>query len=137
MKINKKEYTTFQKEQINKEILNYIQINDLIKINDWNKPMRVKGVSKNYVVMTCNNFGELYYSVISKIPFDGIRYNNLTQGDYYCGPDYWLFGETDFDYKFNDPLAIKKYLETFENGHSQISLKSHTIPINILSIKRG
>ena len=137
MTINKKEYTVFNVQQINKEILDQIQLNDLIKVNDWKKPMKVRGISENYIVMTCNNFGQLYYSIISKKPFEGIKYNNLRQGMYYCGPDHWLFGYVDFDYKFNDINKIEKYLASFESGESEISQRSHTISIYTLSIKRG
>lgn len=135
--ITKKAYTTFETEQIDKEVLDLIQVNDLIKINNWRRPMRVRGVSENYAVMTCNIMGKLYYSVISKKPFEGTQYNNLRQGLYYCGPDHWLFGYVDFDYKFNDINKIEKYLDSFESGESEISQRSHTISIYTLSIKRG
>lgn len=36
---------------VTREILDTIKIGDLIKINNWKKPMRVMAVSKNYFVM--------------------------------------------------------------------------------------
>ena len=53
---------------VTKEILDTVKAGDLIKINDWKKPMRVKAVSENFLVMTQKNFRNTYYSVCSKLP---------------------------------------------------------------------
>ena len=46
----KKEYVHYP--TVTREILDTIKVGDLIRVNDWKKPMRVKAVSENYFVMT-------------------------------------------------------------------------------------
>lgn len=57
----KKEYVHYT--DITREILDTIKVGDLVKINDWTKPLRVKAVSENYFVMVSNLFGKPMYSV--------------------------------------------------------------------------
>lgn len=130
----KSTYKIYKKSEITKEILGQIQIGDLIKINDWVKPLRVKGVSENYFVMAQNIFGRHLYSVFSKIPFKGANHNGKSEGDYFCGPDFWLFGDIDFNYKFDNQESIQKYLNKFETGEAEISLRN-SVAVYSIQIK--
>lgn len=133
-------YKRYSKSQITKEILDQIQIGDLVKINDWDKPLRVKGVSENYFVMAQDLHDiekPLEYSVFSKIPFQGIGYgrDGKIQGDYFCGPDFWLFGDIDFNYKFDNQESIQKYLNKFETGEAEISMRN-SVAVYSIQIKK-
>jgi hypothetical protein len=74
----------------------------------------VVGISENYFVMTRNHFGQLWYSVCEKKPWDGIRYNHMVGGMFHCCRDNMIFGWMGFDYKFDDQDQINKYLQAFE-----------------------
>ena len=101
---------------VTKEILDTVKAGDLIKINDWKKPMRVKAVSENFLVMTQKNFRNTYYSVCSKLPQNGTIYNNMRGSMFHCGPDDWIFGS---------PLCAKyDNLYEFEKGQVHISERS-------------
>lgn len=119
-----KEYIHY--ENVTREILDTIKVGDLIKVNDWKKPMRVKAVSENYFVMTQKQFGNTYYSVCSKLPWEGVRHNYMIGGMFHCGPDNWVFGSPtsiDYDdlYEFENEEGNQKYLQEFESGESEIS----------------
>lgn len=114
---------------VTKEILDTIKVGDLIKINDWKKPMRVKAVSENFFVMTQKNFGNTYYSVCSKLPWDGTIYNNMRGGMFHCGPDDWIFGSplcANYDnlYEFENEESNEAYLQEFEASRVHISERS-------------
>lgn len=81
-----------QHTTITKELLDGIKVGDLIKVNDWKKPLRVKGVSDNYFVMATKQFGDTIYSVCEKKPWGGIRYNAMVGGMFHVGRDSWTFG---------------------------------------------
>lgn len=120
----KKEYMHYS--DVTREVLDTIKAGDLIKVNDWKRPMRVKAVSENYFVMTQKQFGNTYYSVCSKLPWDGIRYNAMRGGMFHCGPDSWIFGSPvciDYEnvYQFENEEANKAYLKEFEDGESWVS----------------
>ena len=120
----KKEYVHYN--EVTREALDTIKVGDLIKVNDWTKPMRVKAVSENYFVMTQKQFGDTYYSVCSKLPWKGIRHNAMRGGMFHCGPDSWIFGapvSIDYDnlYEFDNEEANQAYLKSFEDGESEIS----------------
>ncbi|MNC03302.1 hypothetical protein D3C75_507030 [compost metagenome] len=119
---------------ITKEILDTVSIGNLIYVNDWKKPMRVAGVSANYFVMIRNNFGQLRYSVCEKKPWGGIRHNQMVGGMYHCGTDNMIFGWFGFDYKFDDQEQINKYLQAFETGEIELSVRG-TIPVLRLQVK--
>lgn len=111
---------------VTREILDTIKVGDLIKVNDWKKPMRVKAVSENYFVMTQKMFGDTCYSVCSKLPWDGIRYNSMRGGMFHCSTDNWVFGSPlSIDYRdlyqFENEEANQKYLQSFENGECELS----------------
>ena len=122
--------------KIDKEVLDTLQVGDLVKINDWGKPMRVKGVTKNYVALSMKQFKDTIYSIVSKIPWGklGMRHNAMTGGCFHCGRDNWIFGAPDFNYNFDDAEAVQKYLESFETGETEISERAG-VPIRKIAIK--
>lgn len=128
----KKEYIKY--ENITKEILDTIQIGNLVKINDWKKPMKVVGVSENYFVMTQNMFGKLYYSVCEKKSRSGGQHNEMRHGMFHCSRDNMIFGYSDFDYKFDNEESINNYLNAFEEGKIELSERAG-IPIYTLFAK--
>jgi len=121
-------------KEVTKEILDTIKIGDLVKVNDWEAPMRIKGVSKNYAVMTRKMFGKIHYSVIEKKPWDGIRHNAMIGGHFHCSTDSWIFGDPHFNYEFDDLNAINEYLQKFEDNVVQLS-ERNGIPIHKIQIK--
>lgn len=125
---------------ITKEILDTINVGDLVKINDWKKPMRVRAVSDNYFVMTQNIFGSIFYSVCEKIAWNGIKHNNMIGGMFHCGTDNWLFGspltlEYENLYAFDNEEANREYLQEFEEGKCELSHRS-SVPIHSLYVKK-
>lgn len=130
-----------QHTEITKELLDSIKVGDLIKVNDWKKPLRVKGVSENYFVMAIKQFKDTIYSVCEKKPWGGIRYNSMVGGMFHVGRDSWLFGWVGFvgcenSYDFEDAEKTAEYLQSFEEGESEISQRN-AIPIQLLQIKRA
>ena len=121
-------------DHISREVLDAVMVGDLIKVNDWTKPMKVMGVSQNYFVMVQKQFKDTYYSVCSKLPWKGTAHNNMIGGHFHCGRDFWIFGDVDFDYNFDDQTAVAKYLQKFESGESEIS-ERNGIPILEIKIK--
>ena len=61
-----KQYEHYMGEQVTKKLLDSIKFGDLVKVNDWKKPLRVKGVTNNYFAMTINQFGKTVYSICEK-----------------------------------------------------------------------
>lgn len=113
-------------ENITREVLDTIKVGDLVRVNDWTSPMLVKAVSKNFFVMTCKKGEDTYYSVCSKLPWDGIRHNAMIGGMFHCGCDDWILGtplgiRNENIYQFNDPELNKMYLQEFEDGKTHIS----------------
>lgn len=124
---------------ITKEILDTIKVGDLIKINDWKKPMRVKAVSENFFVMTTKQFKDNYYSVCSKIPRKCGNHNKMIKGMFHCGEDDWIFGTPlcishDNVYEFSNEQTNKLYLQEFEDDKTHIS-ERNGIPIYDLYVK--
>lgn len=126
-------YIHYGEEQVTKEILNRIKVGDLIKINDWKKPLRVYGVSENYFCMARKAFGKWIYSVCEKKKWNGIRYNAMRGGMFHCGTDDYIFGG-DFDYDFEEADKVKEYLKEFESGKTRLSFRT-SVPIYDLYIK--
>lgn len=137
-------------KDITKELLDSIKMGDLVKVNDWKKPLRVKGVSENYFVMATHQFGKCVYSVCEKKPREAGIHNEMMLGKFHVGTDHWIFGAPvwcDFGdesgkYDFDNTEATAAYLATFELPDdfgdirkSEISERSG-IPINTLYIKR-
>lgn len=121
-------------ENITKEILDKIKVGDLVKINQQKKPMKVVGVSENYFAMIMKVCGDVYYSVCEKKPWKGIRHNEMVGGMYHCGTDNMIFGYSDFDYKFDNKEEIERYLQAFENGEIELSVRN-SVPIYDLYVK--
>ena len=107
--------------EITKEILDNIKVGMLVKINDWERPMKVVGVSENYFCMIQKVCGNICYSVCEKKPWGGIRHNSMRGGMFHCGTDNMVFGYFEFDYKFDDEIQITNYLKAFENGKIELS----------------
>lgn len=119
-------YSVYEGEIDIEAALRSVKVGDLIKVNDWKQPMRVKCVSDNYFVMTKNLFGNIYHSVVSKKPWNGVKHNNMIGGLCHCGTDDWVFGsplmsECEKLYEFNDEQYSKFYLESFEKGECELS----------------
>lgn len=132
-------FSVYEGEGNIKDALQTVKIGDLIKVNDWRQPMKVKCVSANYFVMTANRFGKIYYSVVSKRPWGGVKYNSMVGGMCHCGTDDWVFGsplqsECEKLYDFNDELYSRLYLDDFEKGECELSHRT-SIAIFDLYIK--
>ena len=97
-------YNKYQGLSITKELLDSIEIGDLIKINDWGKPLRVKCVSKNYVALAIKLFNKNIYSIIEKKMRIQGNHNEMQKGKFHVGPDNMIFGDLNFDYLFNNCL---------------------------------
>jgi len=121
-------------EEVTKKALDFMRVGDLVLINDWKKPMRIKGVSENYAVGVQTIFGKIYYSVIEKKQRREGNHNEMRNGCFHCGPDHWIFGAGFFDYNFDDAKGVNGYLKSFERGNSKIS-ERHGIAIFRIKIK--
>lgn len=124
---------------VTRDVLDTIKIGDLIKVNNWESPMEVKAVSENYFVMTEDRDEDRYYSVCSKLPWDGVRYNSMVGGMFHCGTDNWVFGsslQSEYEnvYYFENEECNKKYLEEFEQGKCELSART-SIAIYDLYVK--
>lgn len=135
----KKQYKTFTK--VTKEILDDIKVGDLVKVNNWMRPLKVRAVSENYFVMAAKYFGKWNYSVCEKKPWDGFRRNAMVGGMFHVGTDGWLFGSPVFPegYDFDNAELSQKYIDTFElpehnRDHAFISVR-RAVPIHKISIK--
>ena len=116
--------------EITKELLDSVQVGDLIKCNDWDTPLRVKGVSENYFVMS--NGEE--YSICEKKQWDGTIYNAFRGGMFHISTDNLIFGWSG-GYGFDDEANMKKYLDALENGDIGLSLRSGC-PLERIAIKK-
>lgn len=137
-----------QHTEITKELLDSIKVGDLIKVNDWKKPLRVKGVSGNYFVMATRQFKDTVYSVCEKKPWNGARNDKMTGGVFHVGLDSWLFGWAGFadfettiygcatGYDFENTKKTAEYLQSFEEGKGKLYPRS-AVPIRLLQIKRA
>ena len=121
--------------EITKAVLDTVQVDDLVKCNDWKVPYRVKGVSENYFVMTRKQFGKVWYSVCEKKPWDGIRYNSMVGGMFHIGTDNSVFGWSG-GYTFDDPALAQEYLQAFENGEMELSMRT-SVPLTFIAIKKA
>lgn len=127
---------------ITRGILDSIEVGDLIKINDWKKPMIVEAVSDNYFLMTQGRCGHTYYSVCSKLAWNEVKHNTMTGGVFHCGTDDWIFGtplclKYKKVYKFNNHYINQLYLKVFEEGKAQVHIsEKNKIPIYDLYVKK-
>jgi hypothetical protein len=132
-----KTYQIYEKENITKELLNTIKTGDLIKVNDWKKPMRVIGVSENFFIMRQSFFKDYLYSICEKNK-RGYEYNlsyqphrGFAEDEFICGPDNMIFGIYDYAKDEDIPLA----LEALENGEIEVSQR-RGLGIHHIEIKR-
>lgn len=126
-------------EEITKDVLDSIKTGDFVRVNDWKRPLKVKGVSDNYFVMEREVFGKPLYAVCEKKPWGGIRYNAMRGGMFHVGTDNMVFGTSlQFDdervYHFEDEAITKEYLVLFENGEQELSMRT-SVPIYDLYVK--
>ena len=112
----KKEYKTYQ--DITKEILDTIKVDNLVKCNDWKSPIRVVGVSDNYFIMATNKFGKCLYSICEK-KLSQYGRNSFTKGNFRIGTDYYVFGK----FNYLDTEDVKEALEELENGTMELSVR--------------
>lgn len=138
-------YKAYKGEEVTRDVLNTVKVGDLVKINNWKRPFRVKGVSKDYFLMMQNMFGKMHYSVCEKKRYQSGKHNNMTNNKFHCGTDHWIFGSNvwleygDGSFQGDNVEAVKAYLKTFELPDNNVnkSKLSHrsSIPINEIYIK--
>lgn len=124
----KKEYIAIVRPT--KEDLDKIKVGDLVKCNDWVKPLIVKGVSDNYFIMVRNHFGKPLYSICEKTPSAFSR-NSIVESYPTIGTDFWIFGK--FDY-FNQE-DIEQCLDELESGKTELSVRS-SVALKVIQYKR-
>lgn len=117
---------------ITKELLDSLKVGDRVILNSDKKSFKIIGTSKNYFLMTQNNFGKIYYSVCEKILCTR-NYNNMQAGKFSVGADNYIWG-CPTGYKFDDPKWIEEYLNDFESD--KIKLTRRAIALNSISIKQ-
>jgi hypothetical protein len=121
-------------QSVTKELLDAIEVGNLVRINNWERPMRVVGVSNNYLLMVRKSFGRGYYAVCEKLPWAGIRHNAMRGGMFHLGSDNWIGGSSGFPNDLNSIDEINAYLGEFERGHTELSARS-AIPVYDLYVK--
>lgn len=133
-----KQYETYQKENITKELLNSLKVGDLVKVNAWKKPMRIVATSENFFIMLRKHFDTYMYSICEKNK-RGTAYNLLykpnrgyDEDEFVCGKDNYVFGK--FDYENEEDC--KKALKELESGEMEVSTRSG-LGISLLSVKRA
>ena len=112
-----KEYITIVRPT--KEDLDKIKVGDLVKCNDWVKPLTVRAVSDNYFIMSRNHFGKPLYSICEKNPSTFSR-NYIVESYPTIGTDFWVFGK--FDYL--DQEDINKCVAELESGETELSVRN-------------
>lgn len=127
-----KYYEAYTGEDVTREVLDSIKVGDLVIINDWKRPLRVRGVSENYFVMARPAFGETIYSVCEKKPWGGKIRNAMRGGMYHVGTDN---GNAE-SHEFADPDVVRRYLDGFECGSTELSCRT-SVPILAISIKKA
>lgn len=114
-----------------KEVLDQVKVGDLIKCNDWTKPLTVRAVSENYFVMSRNHFGKPLYSICQKKPADFSR-NYIVEGYPMIGTDAWVFGRFDYLNQEDCEEAVKE----LESGETEMSVR-HSCMLKVIYIKRA
>lgn len=140
MKSKNQGYVCYSANEINKSVLDSIEVGDLVKVNDWIKPMRVKFVAENGFAMTQKNFRDTYYSIFPKKTYEE-EVNPEERGMYRCGADNWICGSdlcNDYEklYEFENPEASAAYFRAFGDGETDLSMRT-SIAVFKLYIKKG
>lgn len=140
MKSKNQGYVCYSANEINKSVLDSIEVGDLVKVNDWIKPMRVKFVAENGFAMTQKNFRDTYYSIFPKKTYEE-EVNPEERGMYRCGADNWICGSdlcNDYEklYEFENPEASAAYFRAFGDGETDLSMRK-SIAVFKLYIKKG
>ncbi len=112
-----KEYITIVRPT--KEDLDKIKVGDLVKCNDWVKPLTVRVVSDNFFIMSRNHFGKPLYSICEKTPSTFSR-NCIAESYPTIGTDFWVFGK--FDYL--DQEDINQCITELESGKTELSVRN-------------
>lgn len=105
--------------------LNSIDVGDNVYCNGSKKPMKVVGVSANYILMIQKMFGKTYYSVLEKFKAARTR-NGWRKGTHRMGPDNWICGCPE-GYHFEDEAWVHYYLQEFEKGSVELSRRAITL----------
>lgn len=109
-------------------ILAYIEIGDLIRINDWDTYYTVCGTSDNYILA---HHGD-EYTIILRWPTT-FSYNGIPAGAYVCAPDFWTLGYHG-GYDFDNPTWVKEYMQSLEGGETEMSVR-HRAQIARIEVK--
>lgn len=97
------------------DVIDRLCTGDRIQVNDWEKPMKVCGVTDHYVLAYNGN----EYTIISKLP-QMYSHNSIYAGDPFCAMDWWVFGYAD-GYDFASNEWCEKYMNSLENGDTELS----------------
>ena len=108
--------------------INSIKLGDKLSINDWKAKYTVCGISEHYILA---HYGQ-HYTIISRVPFEGLMFNGVRRGDIYCAPDWWIFGYIE-GYDFTNADWVKNYMISLETGETEMSQKHHA-PVFFLSV---
>lgn len=131
-------YLIYEDNNITKEVLDIIKVNDFVKINTWKRPMKVIAVSENFIIMWRKHFKTFGYSILEK--FKRGYSHNLVYGDencgfsfndFVCGPDNYY---CKFDY--SNKQDCEKALTELENGDLEVSTR-HGWGVYYIEIKQG
>lgn len=125
-------YETY--EEITRDLLDTVKRGDLVKCNDWKRPLRVCAATKNYFVMATRAFGKVVYSVCEKKPSE-YSCNNFTKGAFRIGRDNYIFGAPN-GYEWETEIEALEYLAGFENGDIELSQRA-AVDLKKISIKRS
>ena len=105
-----------------------LKLGDKLIINDWKAKYTVCGISSHFVLA---HYG-MSYTILSKRTWQTIPHNGVRTGDYYCGPDWWIFGYAT-GYDFTNPDWVGAYLADLESGETEISMKKNA-PLLFLGV---
>lgn len=114
---------------VTKEILDTVKIGDLIKCNDWKKPLKVIGVSENFFIMARKAFKSYIYSICEKNKIDYSR-NNFHEGNFRIGTDNYIFG----NFNYLNIKDVNEALIELENSKMELSIRT-SIDLYYISIK--
>lgn len=118
---------------VTKELLNSVEVGNLVKCNDWKKPMKVIGVSDNYFMMIRKTPKGIVYSICEKKRCNHTR-NDYTKGCFRIGTDN-IIGGIDFYGDWANKDDINQYLNRLENGEIELSART-TVNLSRLKIEK-